>query len=236
MRLNKYLAECGVDSRRNCDNIIKEGRIKVNGKLITEMGYDVNLDNDTVTFDGHSVKPACFSYVMLHKPKGYVTTVKDEKQRKTVMELVSNIKLRLFPVGRLDYDTEGLLLMTNDGDLANKLTHPRHEVSKTYIAKIEGTISETELSKLRNGFEIDGKNTGTAGVELLEYNEEDNTSRIELVIREGRNHQIKKMLEAIEKKVVFLKRSAIGDLKLGGLSRSTYRYLTDKEIAYLKSL
>lgn len=236
MRLNKYLAECGVDSRRNCDNIIKEGRIKVNGKLITEMGYDVNLDNDTVTFDGHSVKPARFSYVMLHKPKGYVTTVKDEKQRKTVMELVSNIKLRLFPVGRLDYDTEGLLLMTNDGDLANKLTHPRHEVSKTYIAKIEGAISEAELSKLRNGFEIDGKNTGATGVELLEYNEEDNTSRIELVIREGRNHQIKKMLEAIEKKVVFLKRSAIGDLKLGGLSRSTYRYLTDKEIAYLKSL
>lgn len=236
MRLNKYLAECGVDSRRNCDNIIKEGRIKINGKVVAEMGYDVNVDNDSVSFDGRAVKPARFSYVMLHKPKGYVTTVKDDKQRKTVMELVSDIKLRLFPVGRLDYDTEGLLLLTNDGDLANKLTHPKHEVSKTYIAKVEGTVSESDLGKLRAGFEIDGKQTGTSAVQLLEFNIEDNTSRIELVIKEGRNHQIKKMLEAIEKKVVFLKRSAIGELKLGGLTRSTYRYLTDKEIAYLRSL
>ncbi|MEG1710548.1 MAG: pseudouridine synthase [Clostridia bacterium] len=233
VRLNKFMADCGVDSRRACDEIITEGRVKVNGKVIRELGVIINELNDSVMVDGHRISEVKKDYyIMLHKPKGYVTTVKDDKGRKTVMDLI-NVKARLFPIGRLDFDTEGLLLLTNDGDLAQALTHPSNEVSKTYVARIKGKISETELQQLRNGVIVEEKQTGPSLVKMLESN--DDETRIELTITEGRNHQIKKMLEVVGKEVLFLKRTAIGDLKLGGLSRGQYKYLSDKEIEILKA-
>lgn len=226
------MADCGVDSRRACDRIISEGRVKVNGKTVTELGTIINELNDSVSVDGHRINETKkLYYVMLHKPKGYVTTVKDDKGRKTVMDLV-NIRARLFPVGRLDYDTEGLLLLTNDGELAQALTHPSSEVSKTYVARIKGKLSKTELFSLRNGVEVDGKLTAPAIVKILDESEEE--SRIELTITEGRNHQIKKMFEAVGKEVKFLKRTQIGELRLGGLSRGEYKILGKKEIEILK--
>lgn len=234
IRLNKYMADCGVDSRRNCDKIITENRVRVNRKLINELGFMINEDNDTVTVDGKKITPKNKNvYLMLHKPKGYVTTVKDDKDRKTVMELI-DIKSRVYPVGRLDYDTEGLLLLTNDGDMTYKLTHPKYEVTKKYITRIEGEISESELTTLRNGVIIDGKKTAPAKAKLLEKT--DKECRVELTIHEGKNHQVKKMFETIGKTVVFLKRTEMGDIRLGGLARGQWRYLNDKEIDYLKSI
>ena len=234
IRLNKYMADCGVDSRRNCDKIILEGRVKVNNKLVNELGFMVNEDNDTVKVDGRKIVLKTKNvYIMLHKPKGYVTTVKDEKERKTVMELV-DVKLRVYPVGRLDYDTEGLLLLTNDGDMTFKLTHPKYEVAKKYVARIEGEICESELEQLRKGVEIEGKKTAPAKAKLVE--KYDNGCKVELTIHEGRNHQVKKMFEAIGKNVAFLKRTEMGEIRLGGLGRGKWRYLNDKEIAYLKEL
>lgn len=228
MRINKFMAECGVASRRACDEMILEGRVKVNGKKIDTPGLEINEFNDAVTLDGRRITLVSKKYyIMLHKPKGYVTTVKDDKGRKTVMELIK-IRSRLYPVGRLDYDTEGLLLLTNDGQLAYALTHPSHEVPKTYIAKIKGKISDTEVRQLRKGVEIDGKMTLPAVVKIIDTDDE--FSRVEVTIKEGRNHQIKKMFEVVGKEVVFLKRTAIGPLKLGGLGRGEYKNLTSKEI------
>lgn len=234
MRINKYMAECGVASRRACDEMILEGRVKVNGKKIDTPGLEINEFNDAVTLDGRRITLVSKKYyIMLHKPKGYVTTVKDDKGRKTVMELIK-IRSRLYPVGRLDYDTEGLLLLTNDGQLAYALTHPSHEVPKTYIAKIKGKISDTEVRQLRKGVEIDGKMTLPAVVKIIDTDDE--FSRVEVTIKEGRNHQIKKMFEVVGKEVVFLKRTAIGPLKLGGLGRGEYKNLTSKEIEILKAI
>lgn len=234
MRLNKYMAECGVDSRRNCDKIILEKRVRVNKKLVCELGFVVNEFNDTVTVDGKKITLKNKNvYILLHKPKGYVTTVKDEKGRKTVLELV-DVKTRIYPVGRLDYDTEGLLILTNDGELTYKLTHPKYEVEKKYVARIEGDVSESELDVLRNGVVIDGKKTAPAKAKLLEKNSHD--CKVELTIHEGKNHQVKKMFEAIKKQVIFLKRTELGEIKLGGLGRGSWRYLNEKETEYLKSL
>ena len=234
MRINKFMAECGVASRRACDEMILEGRVKVNGKKIDTPGLEINEFNDAVTLDGRRITLVSKKYyIMLHKPKGYVTTVKDDKGRKTVMELIK-IRSRLYPVGRLDYDTEGLLLLTNDGQLAYALTHPSHEVPKTYIAKIKGKISDTEVRQLRKGVEIDGKMTLPAVVKIIETDDE--FSRVEVTIKEGRNHQIKKMFEVVGKEVVFLKRTAIGPLKLGGLGRGEYKNHTSKEIEILKAI
>lgn len=234
MKLNKYMADCGIASRRACDKIIEEGRVRVNGKLVDTLGAEINEYNDSVAVDGRRITPVTKKYyILLHKPKGYVTTVKDDKGRKTVMELIK-VRTRVFPVGRLDYDTEGLLLLTNDGELAQALTHPSNEVPKTYVAKIKGKLADTEIRDLRKGVMVDGKMTAPATVKVLEATDE--ASRIELTITEGRNHQIKKMFEAVGKEVVFLKRTAIGSLRLGGLSRGEYKMLSQKEIEILKDL
>lgn len=233
MRLNKYLADCGVASRRACDKLISEGSVRVNGKVAT-LGTEVNEANDSVMVNGRRVTLSKKNYyIMLHKPKGYVTTVSDELGRKTVMDLI-NVKARIYPVGRLDYDTEGLLLLTSDGDLANLLTRPSSNVSKTYIARVSGQVTESELNKLRSGVIIDGKKTLPAQVSILE--KDDHNTRLQISITEGRNRQIKKMCESVGHEVEFLKRVAIGELRLGGLTRSKWRYLTDKEVDYLKSL
>ncbi len=234
MRLNKYLADCGVDSRRNCDAIIAQGRVKVNGKTITRLGVDVDPENDSVSLDGRRLRRKRRDvYVMLHKPKGVVCTAKDDKGRKTVLNLV-DVKARLFPVGRLDYDTEGLLLLTTDGQLAQTLTHPSHHIPKTYVARIFGELSEEEEKSLEKGVLLDGALTQPASVKVVE--KDDRTSRIEITIFEGRNRQVRRMLESVGKDVEFLKRVSVGELRLGGLSRGKYRFLTEKEINYLKSL
>ena len=208
----------------------------MNGKVVTELGTSVNPANDSVTVDGVRVKPVAeYTYIMLYKPKGCITTVNDELGRKTVYDYLTDIDVpHLVPVGRLDYDTEGLLLLTNDGDLTFSLTHPSHEVEKTYIVKVEGEMPEHKLAQLRKGVVIDGVKTNRSRVKLLEY--KDGISRLRVSITEGRNRQVRKMFEAVEREVIFLKRIAVGELRLGGLARGAYRYLTDAEIAYLKSL
>ena len=233
MRLNKYLADCGVGSRRACDKLIEEGKVKVNDKVAT-VTTQVE-EGDKVSVNGKRVGVGKkLTYIMLHKPKGCVTTVNDDLGRKTVMDFVKDIHSRVYPIGRLDYDTEGLLLLTNDGDLANKLTHPRNEVPKTYIARISGQLVDTEVRQLEKGVMVDGKVTAPATVKVLEG--DIHHTRVEITIHEGRNRQIKKMFEAVGKEVEFLKRVAVGELHLGGLQRGKYRFLTDKEVNYLKNL
>lgn len=231
-RLNKYLADCGVGSRRECDKLIADGCVKINGK-IASLGANVE-ENDSVSVNGRRVTPKTKNYyIMLHKPKGYVTTVKDDLGRKTVMDFV-DIKARLFPVGRLDYDTEGLLILTNDGDVANKLTHPKNNVEKVYVARLSGSLTEAERQTLERGVEIDGRKTMPARVKILAKDE--HHTRVEVTITEGRNRQVKKMFESVGKEVEFLKRVAEGELRLGGLQRGKYRFLNDREIEYLKGL
>lgn len=234
MRLNKYLAECGVASRRKSEQLILEGRVTVDGKKPDGLAVDVDPDKARVLLDGKIIRPINkHIYLKMNKPKGYVCTTSDEKGRKTVMDLLPEKyrSKRLFPVGRLDYDTEGLLLLTTDGDIAQALSHPAGEVPKTYIAKIEGQITEAELAKLRKGVEIDGVMTKSCKAKVAE--KDDNFTRLEITITEGRNRQIRKMLESIGKNTVFLKRVSIGEIRLGGVTRGTVRELRPDELRYL---
>ena len=232
VRLNKYLADCGVGSRRECDRLIADGVVVVNGK-VAKLGMEVS-EHDQITVNGKRVGDKQKNYyLMLHKPKGYVTTVKDDLGRKTVMDLI-DVNARLYPVGRLDYDTEGLLILTNDGDLANRLTHPRNEVNKTYVCRISGMLTDKERLQLERGVLIDGIKTAPARVRILKQDQ--HHTRCEVTIHEGRNRQVKKMFEAVGKEVEFLKRVAVGDLRLGGLKRGEYRFLNDYEVEYLKNL
>ena len=235
MRINKYIASSGVTSRRNADKLVTEGRVKVNGKTVTELGFDVNENNDTVSVDGKKIALINkYTYIMMYKPKGCVCSANDECGRKTVFDYV-DIDKRLFTVGRLDYDSEGLLLLTNDGALAQYITHPGNEIPKSYLVKVEGDIPEADLARLRKGVKLDdGSLTARAKVRLKEIT--GNVYSYDVTIFEGKNREIRRMFEAIGKEVIFLKRVAVGDLRLGGLSRGTYRYLTDKEIDYLKNL
>ena len=235
MRINKYIASSGVTSRRNADKLVTEGRVKVNGKTVTELGFDVNENNDTVSVDGKKIALINkYTYIMMYKPKGCVCSANDECGRKTVFDYV-DIDKRLFTIGRLDYDSEGLLLLTNDGALAQYITHPGNEIPKSYLVKVEGDIPEADLARLRKGVKLDdGSLTARAKVRLKEI--AGNVYSYDVTIFEGKNREIRRMFEAIGKEVIFLKRVAVGDLRLGGLSRGTYRYLTDKEIDYLKNL
>jgi len=235
VRINKYLADSGVASRREADKIIKEGRVKINGKVVQALSTRVNTANDTVTLDDNKIKPnANFIYVMLNKPKGCVVSMRDEKGRKTVMDYIHITEKRVFPIGRLDYDSQGLLLFTNDGELAYKLTHPVFEIPKTYIVKIEGTLNSVELEKLRAGIVLDGEKLNRCKIRPLESS--NGLTAYEITINQGKNRQIKRMFEAVQKQVVFLKRTSIGELRLGGLSRGNARFLNDFEIEYLKKL
>lgn len=234
MRINKYLADCGVASRRKCDELIAQGKVKVNGKVTRELGLDIK-PTDVVLFENRVVRAGTRRvYYKLHKPKGYVTTASDEKGRKTVVELMRKVQERIYPIGRLDYDTEGLLILTNDGEITNILTHPKNAVKKTYIASIEGDITAQEIKQITKGIDIGGYVTQPCSAQILDKDEK--FTRVEIVITEGKNHQVKKMFEAVGKNVAFLKRVSIGEIKLGGLSRGEYKALTTKEIAYLKSL
>lgn len=232
-RLNKYIAECGVASRRAADKLIEEGVVKVNGKVVDKVGFTVDEDSVVSVNDKIINKSERTVYIMFNKPKRCVTTLNDEKGRKTVYDYI-DISERVYPIGRLDYDSEGLLLLTNDGDLTYRLTHPSHEVGKTYIAKVEGEVPENDLALFRKGIELDGKKTARAKIKLLEFKE--NISKFEITIFEGRNRQIRRMFSVLDKEVIFLKRTAIGSLKLGGLSRGGWRYLNDAEISYLQNI
>lgn len=228
MRLQKYLARCGVASRRHAEELIRQGRVKVNGVTVTEMGTIIS-PGDLVELDGKPVVPEEKPvYIMLNKPAGYVTTVSDPQGRRTVMDLVRGVKERVYPVGRLDYDTEGLLILTNDGDFAYRSTHPSHQVNKTYIAEVEGTPSHEAIKKLRNGVMLDGRLTAPAKVEVLKQNKRSAVLRI--TIHEGRNRQVRRMCEAVGHPVRSLRRIAIGGLKLGNLAPGQWRYLTASDL------
>lgn len=235
MRINKYLASTGIASRRKSEELITNGKVKVNGEVLKTLGYDVKVNVDTVTVNGRLVKLVQNNvYYKLHKPKGYVTSVSDDKGRKTVIDLMRGIQKRLFPIGRLDYDTEGLLILTDDGDLANKITHPKNKIDKKYVAKISGVLTKSDITLLENGVNIGDYTTGPAKIVVLDS--DGKTNRVELTISEGKNRQIKRMFEAVGKQVVFLKRTEIGEIRLGGLSRGEYKQLNEKEMKIIQKL
>ena len=233
MRINKYLAQCGVASRRDCDRIISEGRVTLNGR-VCGLGDDV-ADGDTVKVDGKQVAIKKNEYYLLHKPKGYLSTVSDDKGRKTVMDILGSGVGRVYPVGRLDYDSEGLLILTTDGELAQHLTHPSNEVPKTYLVKVEGRLTEDDLNPIRSGIEIEGGYvTKKCRAHIVETNRD--FTRVEMVLREGKNREIRMMFAAIGKEVMLLKRTKVGELTLRGLERGSFRKLSPAEVEYLKSI
>ncbi len=235
MRLQKYLANAGVASRRAAEKMISEGRVSVNGEIIREMGVQIDEEFDTVEVDGSVVKNNEKKYyIMLNKPVGFVTTVSDDKDRPTVMELVSDISARIYPVGRLDYDTEGLLLLTNDGDLTFKITHPKHDISKTYVAEVTGNITMDTILQLRRGVVIDGQKTSPAEVEVVGATQYG--TKVEITIHEGRNRQVRKMFEALGCIVKKLKRTKEAGLVLGHLPLGKWRKLSESEVNMLKKI
>lgn len=231
MRINKYIASSGVVSRRKADELIAQGKVKVNNQVLREPGYDVK-EGDKVLVDGKLVAVSEKKiYIALNKPTGYVTTVKDQQGRPTVMDLITDIEERIFPVGRLDYNTSGLLIFTNDGDFAQQVSHPVHELGKTYRAKVQGIVSREKIARLRRGVDIGGFVTSPAKVEI--HRELPKQTVVDITIHEGKNRQVRKMFKAIGNPVVELERIAIGEIKLGRLARGGYRNLTKKEIESL---
>lgn len=231
-RLQKYLARCGVASRRASEQIITSGRVRVNGQKAVELGTSVDPEHDRVEVDGRAVlPPATLSYVALNKPIGVVSTASDTRGRRTVLDLVPG-DARLFPVGRLDYDSEGLILLTDDGDLAMRLTHPRHGVEKEYRALLRGDVTEDVLKRLRAGIELDGTRTAPATFERLE--EHPDGVWVRVVLHEGRNRQIRRMVEAVDLDVVRLVRVRVGSLRLGSLAPGGWRRLSAAEVAALR--
>ena len=253
-RLQKYLANNGVAARRKCEEFIQEGRVKVNGEVVKELGTKINPEKDIVEFDGKVVKPVEKKvYILLNKPIGYVTTVKDQFERPTVLDLVK-VEEKVLPVGRLDMYTSGALILSNDGEFINKVTHPRNEVEKTYTVTVKGIVTKEDVEKLQNGVEIqmdklyeneDENNeendynpkqkdktfkTGKAKVKILKTDEEKNISRLQITIHEGKNREVRKMCEAIGKKVLALHRRKIGNLDVKNIELGKWRYLNKKEV------
>lgn len=236
IRLQKWLAMSGIASRRRAESLIFEGRVKLNGKTVVDVGTKACPESDMVELDGKLVDIESEKvYIMLHKPEGFITSVQDQFGRSTVMELVPQ-GVRLYPVGRLDQDTSGLLLFTNDGDFAQKLTHPKHEVQKVYQATVKGTPTVQSLDNLRKGVVIEGKKTAPAKVRFLGKPRNSSDTRLEITIHEGRNRQVRKMCDAIGHRVVNLKRVQVGPLELGALKKGQWRALARHEIKVLLNL
>jgi pseudouridine synthase len=235
VRLQKFLAMAGIASRRACETLILDGRVQVNGKIVKELGIKVDPDVDEVRVDGEicriKMKPV---YIIMNKPKGVLTTVKDPFGRPTIIDLLAGVKERVFPVGRLDKDTEGLLIITNDGELSYKLTHPKHQIDKTYIAKVMGVPDEKDIRRLRKGIFLEDGKTAPAKVRILKKGK--NFAVLEIIIHEGRKRQVRRMCEAIGHPVLSLRRTRIGNLTLRGLAPGGWRYMTEEEVNYLKSL
>ena len=233
-RLQKVIAASGIASRRKAESLIKEGHVKVNNKIVTEMGVLVS-PSDTISVNGNVISKELKEYILLYKPRGVVTTTDDEKDRKTVMDLIDTDK-RLYPVGRLDYDTTGVLLLTNDGELTNILIHPSNNIEKVYVAKINAILSKEDIIKLSKGVMVDGRLTSKAIVKIEKIDKKNNVSYVKLTIHEGRNHQVKKMFESLGYEVLKLKRESFANLDLKGLNSGEYRYLSTHEVKMLYSL
>jgi 23S rRNA pseudouridine2605 synthase len=229
MKLQQYIARCGITSRRKAEELISHGQIKVNGSTITKPGFEVNPEKDAVKFEGRLIKPERMVYLVLNKPQGCVTTVSDDRGRKTVTDIVG-LNMRIFPAGRLDYNTTGCLLMTNDGDWANKITHPRSEVRKVYVAKIKGRLNDYALNKLKKGIKIGGRFLTAKDVGIYQRNNKNDV--IYIAITEGINHQVKLMMAAAGIPPVWLKRTSVGTVNVDGLEPGQWRFLTKKEISF----
>lgn len=237
-RLQKYMARCGVASRRKCEEIILSGEVRINDNIVSELGVKINPEKDTVTYKGNIIKPEEKKlYIMLNKPEGYITSVKDEKGRKTILDLVK-VEERIYPIGRLDYDSSGLILLTNDGDIYNKIIHPRVNIGKKYIATCRGEFSKEEIKRFESGIDIGGYITAEAKMTLLDIEKKNNlvNSVVEIIIHEGKNRQIRRMCEALGHEVLSLKRVEVGSIKLGYLKKGQWRNLTDEELKYINSL
>ncbi len=232
-RLQKFIAGCGIASRRKAEEMILNGDVMVNGTVVTTLGKKINTESDTVTVNNKQIsKKTNYIYIKLYKPVGYVTTVKDQFGRKTVLDLI-DIKERIYPIGRLDYNTSGLLLLTNDGELANRLMHPKYHIYKTYIADIEGAITNEEINKLREGVIIDDYKTAPAKVRLIKNHRD--KAKVEISIYEGKNRQVRKMFDTVNHKVINLTRIAFGKINLGKLESGQWIELSDEEIKFLKN-
>ena len=233
MRLQKYLANCGIASRRKCEEYILQGKVKINGKIVTELGTKIIPEKDKIEYNGKEVKEnKNLVYILLNKPIGYVTTVDDQFNRDTVLDLVK-VKERIVPVGRLDMYTSGALILSNDGDFIYKVTHPKHEIEKTYTVTIVGIVKDEEVEQLRKGVQIEDYTTKPAKVKILKTDTEKNISRLEITIHEGKNRQVRKMCEAIGRKVLALHRSKIGNIGVKDLELGKWRYLKKNEVEYL---
>lgn len=234
VRLQKYLATCGVASRRKCEEYISQGKVKVNGETVVQLGTKIIPNKDKVEFCGRQIVPESEKkvYILLNKPIDYVTTVKDQFGRNSVLDLVK-VRERVVPVGRLDMYTSGALILTNDGDFVYKVTHPKHEIEKTYTVTLKGIPTEDEIERLKNGVDIGDFITNKAKVKILKTDIEKNISRLEITIHEGKNRQIRRMCEAIDKKVLALHRSKIGEIGVKDLELGTWRYLNSREVEKL---
>lgn len=232
-RLQKFISSCGVTSRRKAEELILNGSVKVNNVVVTTLGVKVDTENDVVTINDERIyKSENNIYIKLYKPEGYVTTVKDQFGRKCVIDLI-DVKERIYPIGRLDYDTSGLLLLTNDGDLANKLMHPKYHIYKTYIADVEGNINQNSIDKLTSGVVIDEYKTAPAKVKII--NSSKTSSKVQISIHEGKNRQVRKMFDAVGHTVLKLKRISFGKIELSSLNSGQWSYLTNEEISFLKN-
>ena len=235
MRINKFISECGVCSRRKAEEYIKSGLVRINGVVVDKLATDVDVTKDKVTISNQEISLTdSYVYYMLNKPKGYICSMSDDRNRKSIVDLLGDIDRRVFPVGRLDYDSEGLIFLTNDGELTYKLTHPKFGIEKKYIVKVVGSMKESELAVLRAGVVVNNVRYSKCKVKLLSF--ENNVSKLEVTLTEGKNREIRKMFDAIGKEVIFLKRTHMAGIKLGGLKRGEIRRLKENEVDYLKSL
>lgn len=235
-RLQKVMSQAGIASRRESEKMILDGKVKVNGQVITELGKKVDCLKDKIVVNGKLITTQNKIYILMNKPKGIITSVKDDRGRRTVIDLLDGIEQRVYPVGRLDYNTEGALLLTNDGELTNTLIHPKYKIYKTYLAKVIGIPTEEKLDLLRAGVELSDGITAPAYVRLLQRDEMENITKIEITIHEGRNRQVRRMFEKIGYPVKNLKRTEFATLNLSGLKRGQYRMLSESEILELKEL
>ncbi|MEN6356984.1 MAG: pseudouridine synthase [Armatimonadota bacterium] len=236
-RLQKILAAAGVGSRRHCETLIVTGRVSVNGEVVSQLGAKADPEIDKISLDGSLIDPSQERlYILLNKPVGYTSTRFDKFAKNTVVELVDAIDAYLYPVGRLDVDTSGLMILTNDGDFAHLMTHPSHEVNKVYVAEVRGKMTPDELRQLRIGVDLEDGKTAPARAVLLSHSDASNTSTVEITIHEGRKRQVRRMLSAVGHKVIKLARARLGSLDLKGLREGQYRFLTKKEVSDLIKL
>jgi 23S rRNA pseudouridine2605 synthase len=231
VRLNRYLSMCGISSRRNADQLLKEGKVRVNGLVVNELGYRVDTEKDTIDVGSEIIRPQKKRYIVLNKPPLYLTTLKQEGKKKTIRELIKDIPERVYPVGRLDYDTEGLLILTNDGEIANTIIHPRYKMPKVYVALVKGRVERKTLEKMTAGTRLEDGFAKPDHVEIIKY--EAQNTLVEITFHEGKNRLVKRFLLKFDHPVLKLKRIAVGPVKLGALPRGRWRDMTDEELKIL---